>query len=262
VAAVYSRCADERARYGAEARFQRHCDIARYDLSDERGEQRLRIFGRQAGSAVLPAIWGDEVAFVRNDQVRASVYLWRAGRGRPRRLARGTLGTIEPDDLRGELGTTDLDLRAGRVLFGWVYRPGTSGGAAAPGDLASELWLVSAGGAPRRVADQRVDLDVENFRNVSLDGPHAYFEAQATSTSEGVYRRIDLRTGRRADSSLVRRESALSIDQSGSFAYRSLNRRPVLVVRSRPSFVDAGLDERGPHSRVWGRRRLHAARVA
>lgn len=109
--AVYSRCASEPAldpdNDDGPPDYTRSsgCDLFQFDFST--GKERKLAVSDPRGSEVLPSVWGNTVAFVRDGRLLA-----RSGLDAPRRLTGGP----------GRDGTpTALDLRGRRLAFGWRY---------------------------------------------------------------------------------------------------------------------------------------------
>jgi hypothetical protein len=109
--AVYSRCASEPAldpdNDDGPPDYTRSsgCDLFEFDFST--GTERKLAVSDPKASEVLPSVWGNTVAFVRDGRLLA-----RSGLAAPRRLTGGP----------GRDGTpTALDLRGRRLAFGWRY---------------------------------------------------------------------------------------------------------------------------------------------
>ena len=151
---TYSRCAREpRGRVRAplpDWTSGSGCAIYEFDLTSRR-ERRIHS---ASVSGVLPARWGDRLAFARGSRL----YVADVRAGRVRRLPAGTPG-----------GTpTALDLRGAVVAFAWDGFPApdcspvNSGGL---GPIGSEIWTVRL---PRRA--RRLDAGCDDTPNFAFVG--------------------------------------------------------------------------------------------
>ncbi len=127
--AVYSRCAVEPDVESAVAEgtldysTARRCRLYRYVFSEGR-ERVLGRLAREGGSAFLPTVWRDRIAYASAGATpRAGLFVSTAGGAHRRRLPRGPAG-----DASSHAFPLIMDLRGTRLAFTWANFPDTCDG--------------------------------------------------------------------------------------------------------------------------------------
>ena len=157
VSAVYSRCTSA----GPNPYQSGGCNIFRYDFATRR-EVRLSALYKRGFSATNPAVWKDNIAYVRSaDRPRSAdealpVVMLKRGSHAPVGLHGGSPGTpelVEGSEYQNVPSVLGIDLRGDRVLYAWdlVPEPGTcvDTNDAETSDLPDEqqeLWTEKTGG--------------------------------------------------------------------------------------------------------------------
>lgn len=193
--AVYSRC-----RRGGD------CDVYRFDLRTRR-ERLVASISSEEHSEVHPSIWRSRIAFarLRDDLSEPRLLVHRRAAKGSRRLRGGSPNDPEQD--AGPPIVESVELRGAKVAFVWSFLPnGCSGLDDNPFAVSQEVIVRRLDGRGNGVIQEGCTGDAATrFPNVALDWRHAYF-AYANETTPEVpgfdprVRRVNLRTGARADS--------------------------------------------------------------
>jgi hypothetical protein len=209
--AVYSRCRRELSGEGSPRPVyprERHCRIYRYDLARDR-EQRLRLPIGAEASAILPAIWGARIAYVRlvrDGRKPSLVHVVDHGRD----VAAVRLGPRgRTTHYYGPGGVTSLDL-AGRTLVAtWSYLPETEacGYESDPGwsndNYQLSTYRIGGSGLVRQVLHGGCEEDGDTYAIFGVNAPSASrFTVLQRPAYTSVVSEWSLRSGARRDVAL------------------------------------------------------------